>query len=502
VAQLLGPTAQAALAREEELAAERAVRAQPGPLATLVRLLLLGRPVRRGALDAALPALGTAGAEGLGLVSASGVAPDDEARPLLELAPYAADDDEWWLASDLTRPAEQARPLRPDHVLGVGGASTTLARWTPRRPARRAADIGTGCGIQAFHLATHSADVVATDVSARSVAMAAFNAGLNAAVRGGPFDGRRLDLRRGSLLDPLAGERFDLVVSNPPYVITPRSGGAPAYTYRDGGLAGDDVVRRLVEDVGPLLEPGGTAQLLGNWEHRRGEPWAERVGAWLEASGLHGWVVQRELQDPAEYAETWARDAGHQPGSAAYTAMYAAWLDDFARRGVEAVGFGVVTLRRPLLDGGAVTRVRRVEEHTGSLDGAMGDVVAAVMDAEVWLLSADDADLLAGRWRVAADVTEERHGRPGAPDPSVIRLHQGGGLRRTVGADTALAAVVGACDGELPLGVLVDAVAGLLDEDAPALRQRVVPAVRRLVADGLLLGPSPGPLDAAFRHPG
>jgi methylase of polypeptide subunit release factors len=478
--------AQAALGREEELPADRATRGHPGPLATLVRLLLLGRPVPRRDLDAALPELGAAGAEVLGLVAAGGAAPDDEVRPLLELAPYAADDDEWWLASDLTRPAGDVRPLRPDHVLGVGGASTTLARWTPRRPVRRAADLGTGCGVQAFHLAAHSADVVATDVSPRCLAVAAFNAGLNAAVRGGPFDGRRLDLRRGSLLDPLAGERFDLVVSNPPYVITPRSAGAPAYTYRDGGLAGDDVVRRLVEGLGALLEPGGTAQLLGNWEHRHGQPWAERVGSWLDASGLHGWVVQREVQDPAEYAETWARDAGHQPGSTAYAGMYAAWLDDFARRGVEAVGFGVVTLRRPLLDGGAAARVRRVEEHTGALDGAMGDVVAAVMGAEEWLLAADDADLLAGRWLVAADVTEERHGRPGAPDPSVIRLHQGGGLRRSAGLDTALAGVVGACDGELPLGVLVDAVAGLLDEDAPALRQRVVPAVRRLLADGLL----------------
>ncbi len=447
----------------------------------------------RGQLDAALPVLGATGAEGLGLVVANGRGPDDEVRPLLELAPYAADEDEWWLASDRTRPAAEVRPLRPDHVLGVGGASTTLARWTPRRPARRAADIGTGCGVQAFHLATHSTEVVATDVSERCLAMSAFNAGLNAAVAGGPFAGRTLDLRRGSLLEPLAGERFDLVVSNPPYVITPRTGGAPAYTYRDAGLAGDDVVRRLVEGVGSLLEPGGTAQVLGNWEHRRGEPWSERVGSWLAASGLHGWVVQREVQDPAEYAETWARDAGQQPGSAAYTRMYAAWLDDFARRDVEAVGFGVVTLRRPLVEG-TTARVRRLEEHTGPLDGALGEAVGRVLDAEEWLLTAGDGDVLGGRWRVAADVTEERYGRPGAPDPSVILLRQGGGLRRALRADTALAGVVGACDGDLPLGVLVEAVAGLLDEDAAALRQRVVPAVRRLVADGLLAG--------AFRHPG
>ncbi len=162
--ELLGPLARSALGREEDLPAERVTRDHPDrPLATLVRLLLLGLPVARGALDAALPSLGAGGAAALGLVAVGGLAPDDEVRPLLELAPYAADDDEWWLASDLTRPAALVRPLRPDHVLGVGGASTTLARWTPRGPVGRAADVGTGCGVQAFHLATHSAQVVATD---------------------------------------------------------------------------------------------------------------------------------------------------------------------------------------------------------------------------------------------------------------------------------------------------------------------------------------------------
>ena len=121
------------------LPAERATRdLVTEPLAVLARLWLLGLPVARAALDRALPEAGTAGAELLGLVEASGAAADDEVRPLLELTPYAADGDEWWLASDLTHPAEAVRPLRPDHVLGVGGASTTLARWTPADPRRAA----------------------------------------------------------------------------------------------------------------------------------------------------------------------------------------------------------------------------------------------------------------------------------------------------------------------------------------------------------------------------
>ena len=160
------------------------------------------------------------------------------------------------------------------------------------------------------------------------------------------------------MLEPVAGERFDLVVSNPPFVITPHAGAAGRavadalgdYEYRDGGRAGDDLVRDLILGVGGVLAPGGTAQLLGNWEHRRGEPWTERVGAWLDKAGLDGWIIQREVLDPAEYAETWIRDGGTTPDREpdAWAAAYGAWLDDFESRDVEAVGFGLVTLRRPL----------------------------------------------------------------------------------------------------------------------------------------------------------
>lgn len=485
VAELLGPVASAALGRDAVLPADLVTAARADdPLAVLTRLWLLGSTVPRSALDEALPTCGTAGAEALGLVETAGAGGDDEVRPLLELSPYAADDDEWWLASDLTH---TGRPLRPDHVLGVGGASMTLARWAPRAPVGSALDIGTGCGVQAFHLARHATTVTATDVSGRCLAVTGLNAVLNAAVDSGPFAGRTLDLRQGSLLEPVAGEQFDLVVSNPPYVITPRTAATgAAYKYRDGGLAGDEVVRRLVEQVGAVLAPGGTAQLLGNWEHHRGAAWSDRVGSWLDASGLHGWVVQREVQDPAEYAETWARDGGHAPGTATYDAMYAAWLEDFAARGVEGVGFGVITLRQPASNVGA-HRIRRIEEHAGATADAMGATVAAVLAAEEWLAGARDDDLRAARLEVAADVTEERHGSPGAEHPTVIRLTQGGGLRRSVRVDTALAAVVGACDGQLPLGAVTDAVAGLLDEGTGGLEERVLPAVRRLLADGLLL---------------
>jgi hypothetical protein len=116
----------------------------------------------------------------------------------------------------------------------------------------------------------------------------------------------------------------------------------------------------------------------------------------------------------------------------------------------------------------------------------MGSTVLAVLDAEDWVRAVSDDELLGARLVVGADVTEERHGRPGAVDPEVVLLRQGGALQRVVRADTALAGLVGACDGELSVRAIVGALAQLLDEPVGALTARLLPDVRHLVADTLL----------------
>ncbi|MFP5334713.1 MAG: methyltransferase [Actinomycetes bacterium] len=472
VHDLLGEVAAGALRRDQAAPARRALRTARGPVAVLARLFLLGEPVPTRDLDAAVPATGAAGAAALGLVESSG----GEVRARVDLRPYEATDaagqGRWWLASDLGQVATGGA-LRTDHVLGVGGASTTLAQLTVRREVGRVLDLGTGCGVQALHALRHAGSVTATDVSPRALAFARFNAALA---------GERVDVRHGSLLEPVVGERFDLVVSNPPFVITPRTPGVPAYAYRDGGLVGDDLVRRVVTSVGDVLAPGGVAQLLGNWEHRRDEPWEQRVERWVDDSGLDAWVVQREVSDPAEYAETWVRDGGEPPGPR-FDGLVEAWLADFATRRVEAVGFGYVCLRRPV-DG--PPSLRRVEEHLGAVHQPLGLHVAAVLEVHDLLSRLDDTALLATRWRVAPDVTEERHHVPGEASPSVVLLRQNSGLGRVVDAGPVLAATLGACDGELPLGAIAAALSSLLDVEEGAVREQVANGVRRLAEDGFV----------------
>jgi SAM-dependent methyltransferase len=472
---LWGAEADAALARGRRLPARRALSGDARPAAVLAALFVLGLPVPVAHAAAALPRTGVAGAAALGLLAVD----DSDARPLLDLRPYdfvdAAGAGSWWIASDLGELAT-GRALEPEHVLGVGGATLTLAALLVPTPARRVLDLGTGCGILAMHASRWAEEVVATDISHRALAVAALNVALNG-ITGVTF-------RQGDMFAPVAGERFDRIVSNPPFVITPRVAGVPAYEYRDGGRVGDGIVAEVVAGLGVHLEPGGIGQLLGNWEERDGVPGLDRVAAWVDAAGLDAWVVERERQDPAQYAEVWIRDGGTRTEDGGFEALYGAWIDDFHARGVTGVGFGYLTLRRP---DGATPPLRRFESvgeerPAPGLGAHVGEVLAA-HDAQARL---NDAAFEAAVLQVAPDVTEERSYWPGQEHPTVITLRQGAGFGRSVRADTALAAVVGACDGDLPVGVLVSAVAELLGADRADLAAEVLPRLRELVDVGML----------------
>ena len=523
VATLLGEAADAALRREIRLPALRSVRAAltsgsaPSPVAVLTALFMLGEPVSATALDVALTRTGASGAGRIGLVSE----PDETGcvRARVDLRPHEAVDDageiRWWVASDLGE-LVTGRALAPDHVLGIGGAGLTLAGLTPRTPVATALDLGCGCGIQTLYLLRHADHVVATDVSERALAFTAFNAALagvsvsdgsDAGSRGGAG---RLELLRGSLLEPVAGRRFDLIVSNPPFVLTPpavREAGLPLMEYRD---AGGPVLPTLVAGLGEHLEPGGSAVMLGNWEHRHtslgtgdipdsandfatdsttdsgavGSSWRNAVATWIP-EGLDGWVIEREVQDPVEYATMWLRDGGLAPerDAAGFDAALEAWIGDFEARGVQGVGFGYLIVHRPQC---LREPWRLLEEVATSGQGGLGRHVAEVLEARERLAGLDDDAVADLRPVLAPDVTEERHFIPGAAEPTVILLRQGGGLGRTIRASTVVAALAGVADGELSVGQIASAVVALTGEDAIGLRAEMVEATRHLIAVGFL----------------
>ena len=472
VLDLLGPSATSALSREEVVPAERATRGG-SVLETLVRLFALQLPVAEAAARAALT---------LDDCRAGGIVATDsgEVRAALDLRPYAADDADWWVASDLMPglgDGSPAGPLPADHVLGVGGASTTLAGITVRPAVGAALDLGTGSGVQALHLAAHAGRVVATDANPRALAMARLSAALS---------GADLDLREGSLFEPVAGEAYDLVVSNPPFVVSPRG----RFTYRDAGLAGDALAPLLIGQAPRHLRPGGWCQLLANWLHVVGEDWRERLAGWIAPTGCDAWVVQREVLPAAEYVETWLRDSGDDRGPQ-YQALYGDWLDEFDRLGAHAVGFGWITLRAS----GADRPCLRLEDVRHPVDQPLGPEVERWFARQDWLAAADDRAILTAPLRAHPRLVLEREhrlsggGQGGGWAESALAVRVDGGLRERGPIDGFGAAVLAASDGSRPLSDVLDAVAAAHGMDPHGVREGALGAVRALVERGLLEPP-------------
>jgi methylase of polypeptide subunit release factors len=466
VVELIGAEAHQALARNITIPAACALQDRDDPLAVLTRLWLLQLPVPRLALEHALPGLLEA------LTSAGILALDgDRVRAVVDIRPYASDEGEFWVAADLTPNLDTlTAPIRPDHVLGVSAASATLAQLTLRRPVENALDLGTGCGVQSLHLARHSGRVVATDLNSRACELARLTFALNATA---------VDVRLGDLYRPVAGERFDLIVANPPYVMSPP--GSTRLTYREGDATADSLVRHVVTEGAAHLADGGVLQVLANWAHVRGEDWTDRVGGWLAGTGCDAHVVQREMLDPYAYIEVWLADAG-LAGSPAYADHYRAWRDYFERLRIDAVGLGWLVLRNARRAEPWV----RIEDWPHPMEQPIGPALAAELDAVDRLSGMTEDQILDTRWRLADDVIEETTGRPGQADPQHIVLRQQTRMRRAYALDTATAGILGACDGELTLAEIIAAVSALVGADPAALTRETLIRVRELILDGLL----------------
>ncbi|QCP06376.1 class I SAM-dependent methyltransferase [Brevibacterium sp. CS2] len=450
----------------------------------------------------------------------------------LALTPYAVPtgvprgqcpgDETVWLFSDhgtLT----QSEPVSNDFVLGLGGAGRTLAEITPRHRVHSALDLGTGCGIQAILLARHADRVVATDFSIRALHLAALTAQLNGVEES-------IEFRLGSLFDPVP-ESFDLIVSNPPFVITPQ-GRDGQLEYRDGGMEGDGIMRTLLAQTPGHLRPDGHAVFLGNWEY--GPDTVDPTG-WVGDAQTSIMVIERERLDPVAYAETWIRDGGVARATQRWAADTEAWLADFASRSVDRIGFGWVRMHR--LPGeaselgatapgagsevGTGTEAGTANSHAGTANadseagtagnddgnpgsdaavrhfeeldqplGANAAGIAAHLDTRLamleWLAAADDAELAETAFVRSGDVTEHRHFMPGQEAPTMITIEQGTGFARTFSSDAALSGFLGVADGSLTLGAVAAALSGLLEVEESALRAQLIAQVRTLVPAGVV----------------
>ncbi|MEO5680456.1 MAG: methyltransferase [Acidimicrobiales bacterium] len=369
-------------------------------------------PVEPGAAERALAPLTVADWAAAGLVAVEG----DGVTGLIRLRPLASNAGEWLMPNDSSRRTEHVA----DHVIGVGAASLTLAGMTVRAPVARCLDLGSGSGIQSLLASSHAAEVVATDRNSRAVAFVRFTMALNAV--------DNVEARHGDLFEPVAGERFGLIVSNPPFVISPDD----RFAYRDSGLPGDEICRRIVAGAPAHLEEGGWCQLLANWAHLKGVDWRERLATWFEGTGCDAWVIQRDVQDVESYASTWI---GHDETTPSHAPdAFDTWMDHYERTSTEAIGIGLITLRRS----GSPTPWLRIDELPQDFTLPCGDAIAspASTGAGGWVTTTASCSMPGSRscrGVPGPSPALPRRSRPAGPDRRPGRAGHGHRPRRPAG---------------------------------------------------------------------
>ena len=392
---------------------------------------------------------------------------DREVRSRVAIRPLGGPAN-WLVAHDFARPAEVA--ISADHVLGVSASTMALAGATIRREISNAFDLGTGCGIQALHASAHSDRVVASDLNPRATACATLTMELNGVANVAVVD--------GDLFAPVEDERFDLVVANPPFVISP----SRRYLFRDSELAVDELCRQLVRTAPGHLADGGHCQLLGSWAHVAGEDWRDRLRTWFDDTGCDALVLEREALEPSAHAASWLRQT-EPPGQ--WQPEYDEWMAYYERHRIEAVGFGLITMRKRVTGDAWF----RAEEAPQDWSMPCGDHLGAVFELADFLDGVQGGRLVDVALRIAPDVVLDERAQPVPQGWAVTdrMLRQTAGLCREGQVDAAVAAIAAACDGTRPLGAVLAETARAADADPSELARAALPVVHRLVERGFLL---------------
>jgi hypothetical protein len=428
---------------------------EPTPFNLLARLFFLGQPLDAALARGGLPEWFVAAATHAGLLEDA----QGQLRPRALVVPSGRQH----LACDLL---DRLRSERGDHVPVGGPAARHLRNFTLRRPVASCLDLGTGNGVQALAAARHARRVVATDLNPRALDFARFNARLNGC--------EQIECRRGDGFAPVAGERFDLIVCNPPFVVTPST----RFLYRDNDMELDAFCRRLAREAPAHLTEGGVFQMIFEWVQLAGEKWEDRLSEWFEGSGCDVWLIKANTNLPESYARRRIEETASVTGDAAGPDL-AQWIEYYRERGVVALHGGFVALRRR-----AGAGWHRLDQLTSDVDAGFGAAIEQGLAARDFLAAhAAPASLLASRLRLADHARVEKRSlweRDSWKTSALVRLE---GFGWSIGVEVSIADFLVRFDGACRLDELCHAVVSELG----VTQEAVLGIVRALLDRGVLV---------------
>jgi hypothetical protein len=311
--------------------------------------------------------------------------------------------------------------------------------------------------------------VVATDLNSRAGEFCLFNAALNGV--------NNVEFRQGNAFQPVCGERFDLILSNPPFFVTP----SVRRIFSDNDMELDGFCRTLVRQAPEYLTENGYYQMLAEWVQIAGQPWRDRLTEWFEGSGCDAWVLAEYTRSAVDYAMVRVHDDNHDlPDPAAQAALIRQWQTYFESRRVEAIYGGIIVLRK------REGRNRVLMEEMNTLPTRpFGEFMRRTFENRDALERyASDEQLLATRPLLPASARLLKQFAISAEGWKLtsVDLRLSEGLPYSLALQPQVADFIALFDGNRTLGETADHFAGTLGID-PALVRREGCAITRHLAD-------------------
>jgi len=439
--------------------------ADPSPFNLLLRLFVLGMPVAAQSACSALAPVDIGWLIDCGLIEPAA----EGLRATARLMPWR----DLFLLSDF--PPAEGQPIRPDFVMsGSSPSSVSLTMLVPRNRVATVLDIGSGAGIHALLAAGHADRVIATDINPRALNFASMNARLNGI--------GNISFVLGSFFEPAGSDKFDLILSNPPFIISPQS----SLIFQNPGFSGDGVSELILREAPAHLNEGGCAISLISWHYESDDDWAVRPCGWAASSGCDLWLLLAAAEDPLSYAANALRQTESIAGPR-YAQLLDEWVAYYRQQNIVRLALGAAILRK--------RRTQRNWVHCEKLAGAplagdAGEQIRRVFAAEDFLESLDgDQALLDCRLALHPDHLLEHKltaGDDGWISQSLI-LMPARGIEHHAAIDSHVLAFLSQCNGARTIRELITAIAANDGMDFTAAADAGLPLVRRLLRAGFLV---------------
>jgi len=300
-----------------------------GPVETagdaLINLFVEGKPLAAARFKELIGSEAAALLEQLNLV-----APLDESDVAATVALYPVE--HIYIASDRYNSADGSQFEGFDDIVYPCLFETTarFIRMLPRGTFGPVLDLCSGTGVAALLLAKRSEHTYAADITERSKEFALFNQRMNGI--------RNSSVVIGDLYQPVEGLAFDRIVVHPPY--------QPVYRHQQifnsGGLDGEQITRRCVEDAYAHLRPGGRLYCVAQITARH-DPVEKRVREWITAKGGTdcdiGFYITKRHEIELFAAKATLTTKGNELD-------FREWLREFSRLGVRSLDYGLLIVER------------------------------------------------------------------------------------------------------------------------------------------------------------